>query len=289
MTVGQQHGLANVALPPVRVVHLRPSSGWVALGLRELWEYRGLAGFLALRDLKVKYRQTLLGAAWAVLQPVATMIVFTLVFGRLAGLSSDGTPYPVFSLSGLVAWTFIATAVGTGSLSLVASSSMLSRIWFPRGCVPLAAVAAVLVDILIASGVLVVVAIFFGVLPSLRLLAFPALLVLAFVVALGPVLFLSAINVRFRDVRHAVPFLLQMWLFASPVAYSTSIVPKALQPLYAINPVVGLVEGFRWVIIGSRTLNVLPLVGVSAAPATIVLLASAFLFRRQERGFADVI
>lgn len=289
MTVGQQHGLANVALPPVRVVHLRPSSGWVALGLRELWEYRGLAGFLALRDLKVKYRQTLLGAAWAVLQPVATMIVFTLVFGRLAGLSSDGTPYPVFSLSGLVAWTFIATAVGTGSLSLVASSSMLSRIWFPRGCVPLAAVAAVLVDILIASGVLVVVAIFFGVLPSLRLLAFPALLVLAFVVALGPVLFLSAINVRFRDVRHAVPFLLQMWLFASPVAYSTSIVPKALQPLYAINPVVGLVEGFRWVIIGSRTLNVLPLVGVSAASATIVLLASAFLFRRQERGFADVI
>lgn len=273
----------------VRVVRLVPTRGIARLDLRELWEYRELAGFLVLRDLKVKYRQTLLGAAWAVLQPVATMVVFSLVFGRLAGLSSDGAPYPVFSLAGLVPWTFFGTALGTGSLSLVNSSSMLSRIWFPRACIPLAAVAAVVVDLAVSLVVLLVVAAGFGVLPSPRLLALPLLLVLAVVVALGPVLLLAAVNVRYRDVRHAVPFLVQLWLFASPVAYSTSLVPEGLRLLYALNPTVGLVEGFRWVVLGTRGLEVGPLVAVSTCSATVLLVLAAYFFRSQERSFADVV
>ncbi|ROR90127.1 ABC transporter permease [Nocardioides aurantiacus] len=271
-----------------RTIRIEPTRGWTALRLGQLWEYRELLGFLAQRDIKVRYKQTVLGATWAVLQPVATAVVFTLVFGRLVKVPSDGVPYAVFALAGLVVWNFFSTSVSTASASLVSNTDLVSKVYFPRLSVPIASMIASFVDFLIATGVLLVAMAFFGVGGGWRMfLAIPVAL-LAFTVALGASLWLSAAMALYRDVRHLVPFLVQFGLFATPVAYPATLLSGSWQWLYSLNPMVGVVEGFRWAMLGTATdpwAALLISVGVAAA----LLASGTIFFRRVERTLADVI
>jgi lipopolysaccharide transport system permease protein len=274
--------------PPERITLIRPSTGWVPLRLRELWEYRELLYFLTWRDIKVRYKQTALGAAWAVIQPFFTMVVFSIFFGRLARVPSDGAPYPVFAYAALVPWTYFATALTQSANSLVDHARLITKVYFPRLLVPAAAVLAGLVDFAIAFVVLLGMLLYYGVPITGRILTIPLFLLLASVTALGGGLWLSALNVRYRDVRYAIPFLIQFWLFASPVAYPASLVPAKWRPLFGLNPMTGVVEGFRWALLG-RADAPDRLVAVSALTVITVLLGGLFYFRRVEKGFADVV
>ncbi|MPY93306.1 MAG: ABC transporter permease [Acidimicrobiia bacterium] len=271
-----------------RVAELVPSSGWAPLRLDQVWAFRDLLGYLALRDIKVRYKQTVLGAAWAILQPLLLTAVFTVVFGRLADVPSDGVPYLAFALAGMVMWTFFSAGLTAGSLSLVNNAAMVSKVWFPRLCVPIAAVLATLVDLAAALGALAVVVLGLGLVPGPGVVVLPGLVLLAAAACLGTSLWLSAVNVLYRDVRHMTPFLVQLWLFATPVVYPSSLIEGVWRYVFALNPMVGVVEGTRWALFGSGT-QVGPLVLVSSTSALAVLLGGAYVFRRLERTFADVI
>jgi lipopolysaccharide transport system permease protein len=270
------------------VTVIRPSRGRRALGLRELWAYRELVFFLVWRDVKVRYRQTALGAAWAILQPVATMVVFSLFFGRLAEVPSDGLPYPVFSYAALVPWTFFATGLTQSANSLVASQNLIRKVYFPRLTIPLATVLAGLVDLGLSSVVLVGMILFYGIVPTANVVWLPLLVLLTAVTATGAGLWLSALNVRYRDVRYIVPFLVQFWLFATPIAYPSSLLEAPWRTLYAVNPMVGVVEGFRWALLGADTAPG-PMVTVSALASLVLLLSGLWYFRRLEATFADIV
>jgi len=274
--------------PPVPVTVIRPSRGWVALKLRELWEYRELLYFLAWRDVSVRYKQTVLGAAWAIIQPFFTMIVFSIFFGRLAEIPSDGVPYPVFSYTALLPWQYFSTAMTNSSNSLVGSANLLSKVYFPRLVIPIASILPAVVDFVIAFVVLLGLMLFYGIMPTWNVIWLPLFLLLALVTALGVGLWLSAMNVQYRDIRYTVPFLIQFWMFASPVAYPSSMVPERWRALYALNPMVGVIEGFRWALLGTDTAPG-PLVAVSAVMALVLLVSGAFYFRRMEKTFADVV
>jgi lipopolysaccharide transport system permease protein len=275
--------------PDPDTIRLQPTRGFSrVLSPRELWRYRDLGLQIAARDVTVRYRQTAFGAMWAVLQPVGFMVVFTLIFGNLAGLSSEGVPYELFSLAALVPWTFFANAMLIGSNSLVANSPLVSKIYFPRIFLPAGVVAAGLVDLGIALVILFIIVLAWGVVPSAAVLALPLLIAVAVAAALGMSAALAAVNVRYRDVRYAVPFAIQMWLFATPIAYSSTVIEEPWRTLSAINPLVGVVEGFRWATLGSLDAP-LVLMGVSAASALVLLLGGLAYFDRVERGFADFI
>lgn len=273
---------------PAPFLEIRPSRGWIRLNLGELWEYRDLLYFLTWRDIKVRYKQTLLGAAWAVIQPVLTMVIFSLFFGRLGKIPSDGIPYPLFSFAALVPWTLFSTALTQSSNSLVGSSNLLRKIYFPRLIIPLASTLSPVVDFLIAFTVLGGLMVWYGYTPTLNCLWIPALLLLLMVTALGVGLWLAALNVQFRDVKYTIPFLTQAWLFATPIAYPSSLLGEPWRTVYGINPMVGVVEGFRWALLGARTAPG-PIVLVSALAALCILLTGAFYFRRTERSFADIV
>lgn len=272
--------------PPLTVIE--PVRGWRAIGLGELWSYRELLYFLVWRDVKVRYKQTVFGAAWAIIQPFFTMVVFSLFFGRLAQVPSDGLPYPLFSFAALVPWTFFASGITQGANSLVGSQNLLKKVYFPRMAVPIATVLAGLVDFALAFSVLLIMMGWYGFAPSLHIVAVVPLLLLALVTALGVSLWLSAFNVRYRDVRHAVPFLVQFWLFATPIAYPSSLLGEPWRLVYALNPMVGVVEGFRWALLGADTAPG-PMILVSTAAALLLLVGGAFYFRRVELTFADVV
>jgi lipopolysaccharide transport system permease protein len=257
------------------------------LSPRELWRYRDLAFQIAARDVTVRYRQTALGAAWAVLQPVGFMVVFTLFFGNLAGVSSDGLPYALFSLAALVPWTFFANAMLLGSESLVANSALVSKIYFPRIFMPAGAIAAGLVDLGVSLVILFVIVLIWGVMPPPAVLMLPVLILIMLAAVLGVTVGLSAINVRYRDVRYVIPFAIQMWLFISPVAYPSSLLEEPWRTLSAINPMVGVIEGFRWAVLGAEA--PLAQIGVSAVSALVLLFVGLAYFDRVERGFADFI
>lgn len=276
------------ARAPVKVTRVAPTRGWVALRLGDVWEYRELLWFLALRDLKVRYKQTVLGATWAVLQPVATAVIFALVFGRLAKIPSEGVPYPVFALAGLVPWTFFSSGVSTASLSLVGNTNLVSKVYFPRLCVPIASVIASFVDLLIASCVLFAAMALYGVWAGPRVLLVVPFAALAFGATLGVSLWLSAIAARYRDVRYAVGFLMQFWLFATPVAYPSNLLSQRWHFVYALNPMVGVVEGFRWSLLGTDA-AIGSLTIASTVSVLVLIVSGAFYFRRMERTFADVI
>ena len=273
---------------PDPVTVIRPASGWVPLQLRELWEYRELLYFLVWRDVKVRYKQTTLGAAWAVIQPFFTMVVFSIFFGRLAKLPSDGVPYPVFAYCALVPWSYFATSLSQAGNSLVEHQRLITKVYFPRLMVPAASVVAGLLDLAIAFVVLLGMLLFYGMAPSFRILLLPAFVLLALLTSLGVGLWLSALNVRYRDVRYTMPFLIQLWLFLTPVAYSSSLVPERWRTLYGLNPMTGVVEGFRWALLGTSDPPGGMLV-VSMVSVLGVLLAGLFYFRRVERNFADVV
>jgi homopolymeric O-antigen transport system permease protein len=266
---------------------IRPSRGWIGLGAVELWKHRDLAYILVWRDLKVRYKQTAFGAAWAVLQPVALMLVFSAFLGRIQGIGASGVPYPLFALSGLVPWTLFSQSLNGASGSLVNSQNLISKVYFPRLLLPLSAVASFVVDFLIASVVLVIAMLLFGRVPPATFLWVPILGLFAVVVALAVGLWLAAINVRYRDVKYAVPFVIQLWLFASPVAYSSALVPPGLRTLFSLNPMTGVIDGFRWATLGGPRPDIT--IVISAAATLAILVGGLAYFRRVERTFADTI
>jgi lipopolysaccharide transport system permease protein len=273
------------ALP---VLWIRPSRGWVSLRLRELWEYRELLYFLVWRDVKVRYKQTALGAAWAILQPVMTMLVFSLFFGRLAKLPSDGIPYPVFVFAALLPWQLFAYALSESASSLVVSQNLIKKVYFPRLVVPIASVLCGLVDFAISFVVLLGLMAYYGIRPTAAIAVLPLFILLAVASALSVGLWLSALNVQFRDVRYTIPFLTQFWMFATPVAYPSSLVPEKWRALFGLNPMAGVVEGFRWALLGKST-SPGPLLWVSIAAVVVLLISGLMYFRRMESTFADVV
>lgn len=275
--------------PPLETIRLQPTTGFGrVLAPRELWRYRDLALQIVLRDITVRYRQTAFGAAWAIMQPLAFMVVFSLFFGRVAGVSSDGLPYPLFSLAALVPWVFFANTLLLSAESLVVNQQLVSKIYFPRIFVPAGVIGAGFVDIAISIIILLTIVLAWGFVPSLAILALPLLVVMVAATALGAGAALSAINVRYRDVRYVVPFAIQMWLFLTPVVYSSSDLSEPWRLLSAINPMAGVVEGFRWAVLdtGSAPLD---LMAISAVAAAILLVAGLAYFDRVERAFADLI
>lgn len=270
------------------MTHIRPARGWFPADPGELWGYRELLYFLVWRDIKVRYKQTAIGALWAVIQPVLTMVVFSIFLGRLAGVPSDGHPYPVFTYAALLPWTFFANGLIQSSGSVVANANLVTKVYFPRIVIPLASVLAGLFDLLIAGVVLAGLMWYYGLGFQPRQLWSVAFLLMALVVAFGVGLWLSALNVRFRDVRHAVPFLTQIWLFASPVAYPTSLLDERWRAVYGLNPMVGVIDGFRWSLLGGEQ----PLgieVWISAGASVLILISGIIFFYRMERSFADIV
>ena len=269
------------------VTVIRPAKGWVSLNLRDLWEYRGLLYFLAWRDIKVRYKQTALGAAWAILQPLLTMVVFSIFFGRLAKVPSDGLPYPIFTYTALLPWQLFAYAMNEAGNSLVGSQNLITKVYFPRLVIPISAVTAGLVDFAIAFVVLLGMMAYYGIFPTARIFVLPGLILFAVLTSLAVGLWLSALNVKYRDVRYTMPFLTQFWLFVTPVAYPSSLVPEAWRALYGLNPMAGVVEGFRWALLGKGELG--PLLLVSVAVVLILLVGGLAYFRRMEKTFADIV
>lgn len=275
--------------PQPETIRLQPTRGFSrVLSPRELWRYRDLALQIALRDITVRYRQTAFGAAWAIMQPLAFMVVFSLFFGKLAGVSSDGLPYPLFSLAALVPWTFFANTLLLSAESLVVNQQLVSKIYFPRIFVPAGVIAAGFVDIAISIVILLIIVLAWGFVPSLAILALPLLIAMVAATALGAGAALSAINVRYRDVRYIVPFAIQMWLFLTPVVYSSSNLSEPWRLLSAINPMAGVVEGFRWAVLDTGNAP-LDLMAISAVSAAVLLVAGLAYFDRVERAFADLI
>ena len=269
---------------------IRPSRGWVRLELGQLWEYRELLYFLGWRDIKVRYKQTVFGASWAVMQPFFTMVIFSIFFGRLAKVPSDGIPYPVFSYAALVPWFFFSNGLRLSADSLVGvySARLITRVYFPRLVLPISCILSGVMDFAIAFVMLLGMMFHYGFAPTMNVFWLPCFLLLAFVAVTGAGLWLSALNVQFRDVRYAVPFLAQLWLFATPIAYSSSLLPEPWRTLYGLNPMAGVVEGFRWALLGVDT-KPGPMILVSVLTAVAVLVSGLYYFRRMERSFSDYV
>lgn len=268
-------------------VIIEPSGPWPRIDLRELWAYRNLFLFLVWRDIKVRYAQTVLGAGWAILQPVLTMVVFTVIFGNFAKIPSDGVPYPVFSLAALVPWIYFSTALTTASNSLIANPNLITKVYLPRLVIPFAPVLAGLVDFAIALVILFAMMLAFGIVPSSGVAVLPILVLIMMMAAAGIGCLLAALNVQYRDVKHIVPFLVQVLMFASPIVYPMSLVPEAYRVAYALNPMAGVIEGFRSVLLGTNSIS-WSLLSVSAVSSVVFLTIGALYFRRMERVFADV-
>lgn len=269
------------------VRRIAPARGWLPIHLDEIWAARELLYFLIWREVKVRYKQTALGIGWAVAQPFCTMVVISLVFGRLGRLPSDGLPYPVFAYAALLPWQLFAFALTESSQSVVANQRLISKVYFPRLIVPIASVGVGVIDFLVSFVVLLGLMAYYGLTPGLAALTVPFWMLLAVLTALGAGLWLAALNVRYRDIRYTLPLLTQLWLFATPVAYSMSLVPPAWQVWYALNPMVGVVESFRWALLGERAFPAT--VWVSTAATVVALVGGLFYFRRTERTFADII
>jgi lipopolysaccharide transport system permease protein len=280
----------NSSLGVVRkpTVVVEPVRGLFHLDLRAVWHYRELLFFLIWRDVKVRYKQTIIGAAWSILQPLMTMVVFTLIFSKFAKVPSDGLPYPIFAYTALLPWNYFSQAVSHSGESLVGNARLISKVYFPRLIVPISAAVAPLVDFAIAFVVLLGMMTWYGIAPTWGMLALPLFLLLALLTALAVGLWLSAFNVKYRDVRHTIPFLIQFWMFASPVAYPVSLVPEKWRLLYSLNPMAGVIEGFRWAILGKESPDV-SVMALSAGVVVAILIGGLVYFTRVEQTFADVV
>jgi lipopolysaccharide transport system permease protein len=272
--------------PSITVIE--PKTGWVPVDFREIWNYRELLYFLTKRDIKVRYKQTVLGGLWAVIQPAFTMLVFTLFFGRLAKMPSDGLPYPIFVYAGLLPWTYFANAVSASGNSLVGSSNLITKVYFPRLVVPASAALAGLLDFFIALFVLAALMIYYQFLPGPGILLFPFLVALTFLCAVGVGLWLSALNVQYRDIRYAIPFLIQVWMFVSPVIYPVSLVHGNYQWLLALNPMGGVIHAYRAALLGHQPID-WGLLALSTFIIVALFLGGLYYFRRMEKVFADVV
>ena len=272
----------------VPVTIIEPSRGWLGFDFKELWDYRELLYFLIWRDVKIKYKQTVIGVGWAVLQPFMTMVVFTLVFKRIADVPSEGIPYPIFAYTALLPWNLFSGALQRSTVSLVAQVSLISKVYFPRLIIPLSATISGVVDFAIAFVILVGMMFWYGIMPRLAILSLPLFITIALVAALSVGLWLAALNVRYRDVGHTIPFLIQIWMFASPVAYSVGAVPEKWRLLYSLNPLAGVIEGFRWAMLGKESPD-LVVIAVSTLAMIALLFSGIVYFKRTERTFADLI
>ena len=276
----------------IPTVVIEPSRGWLSLQLRAVWEYRELLGFLVWRDVKVRYKQTALGVLWVVLQPVVSMVVFSFLFGTLLQVPSGEVPYPIFAYAALLPWNYFASSLSRSSTSVVNSAHLITKIYFPRLIIPISGVLSGLLDFAIAFLVLIVMMAYFGIAPTWATLLLPALLLLAMATALGFGLWLAALNVRFRDINYLVPFLVQIWMYATPVIYGSTLIPERFRWLMALNPMTGVVEGFRWALLGQRLADAQPpgpLFVASIGIALVVLVSGAIFFRHTERTFADIV
>jgi len=284
------HATASTSRPTpgaTRVV-IRPGRGLFALDLAGLWEFREILYFLVWRDIKLRYKQTAIGAAWAILQPLATMAIFTVIFGHLAKIPSDGVPYAIFCFTGLLPWTYFSQAIARSGASVVGDANLIKKVYFPRLLIPIAAVLSPLVDFLISFVFLLGMVAWFGIRPGWNMVGLPFFLALAMITALAAGLWLSALNVKYRDVGHTLPFLIQIWLYASPVAYSVALIPEKWRLVYGLNPMAGVIEGFRWALLHTDR----PALGVIAMSTVVVLMlliGGVMFFKHFERSFADVI
>ena len=278
----------NSQVKTIRRSVISPSKGWLSLNLKEVWEYRELLGILARRDVSVRYKQSIVGIGWAIIQPLMTMIIFTIIFGTFAKLPSDGLPYPIFSYCALLPWTYFARSLGDSSDSLVGSSHLITKVYFPRLILPISKVFSGLIDFAIAFAILLGMMAWYRIAPTKGLLALPLFIGIAMLAALGVGTWFTALNVRYRDVKFVVPFLIQFWMYASPVAYSTSIIPEKWQWIYGLNPMVGVIEGFRWAMLGKAA----PSITLLLIPSLIIfaiLISGLYYFKKMEKTFADII
>jgi lipopolysaccharide transport system permease protein len=267
---------------------IKPQRGWIPVDFKELWKYRELFAFLIWRDIKIRYKQTVLGGLWAVIQPFLAMVVFTLFFGKLAKMPSDGIPYPIFSYTAMIAWTYFANAIAGSGNSLVSNTNMISKVYFPRIIVPVAPCLAGLLDFTISFVVLIGMMLYFHVYPTAMIVILPLLVFLILLTASGIGMILSALNVRYRDIKYTIPFLIQLWMFASPIVYPASMVPEKYRLLYSLNPMAGVIEGFRSVLLGTVAFPA-TMVAVSVGMSSLIFLVGLFYFKQMERYFADII
>jgi len=277
----------NADLPDKPLIVIEPRRGSLALNLNDLWQYRDLLYILTLRDIKVRYKQTYLGILWAVIQPLFMMIIFTAFFGRLAGIPSDGIPYPLFVYAGLLPWIFFSNALNSSGNSLVGNSSLITKVYFPRMIIPISAVASGLIDVLISFGLLLLLMLYYGIGFSPNIMMLPILTLLTALLATAIGMWMSALNVKYRDIRYALPFLIQLWMFATPIIYPSSLIPDKWRWLFILNPLTGLIEGYRSAIFGTP----FDFVGLGVSNFIIfaALIYSAYTFRQMERGFADIV
>lgn len=270
------------------ILVIKPTKGWAALNLRDLWHYRELLYFLTWRDIKVRYKQTVIGVGWAILQPLLTMVVFTIFFGKIANIPSEGIPYPIFSYSGLLLWTYFSSSVSNSGNSLVGSSNLITKVYFPRLIIPLSSTLAGIVDYFIALCILVLMMLFYGIFPNPSIILLPIIILLASISATGFGLWLSALNVKYRDVRYAIPFFIQLLLFATPVIYPVTALPERFRWLLSLNPISGVIDAHRACILGYKPVD-WPSLGISTVVGLVIFITGLFYFRRTERFFADVI
>ena len=283
-------GISTVspATSDIPVVLIRPHQGWFNFELQELQRYRELLFFLVWRDVLVRYKQAAIGVAWVVLQPLLTMVVFTVIFGQFAKLPSDGLPYPIFAYTALLPWNYFAQAISRSGISLVSNSNLISKVYFPRLVIPIAGALGPLVDFAISFVILLVMMAWYGIMPTWGVLALPFFMLLAVAAAVAVSLYLAALNVTYRDVGHAIPFLVQFWMYASPVVYSVTIIPEKWRWLYSLNPMVGVIEGFRWALLGKEEPD-FTVIAVGIGVVLVLMLGGLIYFKRTERFFADII
>jgi len=266
---------------------IRPPRKWIPVDLKELWAYRELIVSFSLRDIKLRYKQTGLGIAWAALQPLLTMLIFTVIFGGLAKIPSDGVPYPLFVLAALLPWTLFSEGLTRSTTSMITNANIMTKVYFPRLIMPLSSIISPLVDFIISFFILMAMMFYYGFMPTINIVFLPVFLLLALATSLGVGLWLSALNVKYRDFQYTVPFLIQIWMFASPVVYSSSLVPEALRPIFGLNPMTGVIEGFRWALLGTGAPSTMVLVSVGMV--IVLLVSGMFYFRRMEQYYADIV
>ncbi len=273
--------------PQVPTIVIRPPRRWVPVDFNELWEYRELLYFFTWRDVKLRYKQTGLGIAWAIIQPLFLMVVFSLFFGGLAKIPSDGVPYPLFSLAALLPWTLFAEGMTRSTISMVSNAGIMTKVYFPRLIMPVASIMSPFVDFCVAFCILMLMMVYYGFVPTINVIFLPLLVVFAMMTSLAVGLWLSALNVKYRDFQYTVPFLIQIWMFASPVVYPASMVPQQFRFLYALNPMTGVIEGFRWALLGTNPPTTM--IFISLGVVIVLLISGVFYFRRMEQYFADIV
>jgi lipopolysaccharide transport system permease protein len=285
MTDGENYIESSSLIQPE--IDIEPPKRWVPINFREIWQYRELLYFFTWRDIKVRYKQTALGFAWAIIQPLFMMVIFTLFFGNIAKIPSDGIPYPIFSYAALLPWTLFSEGLTRSSTGIVLNANILTKVYFPRLIMPISSVLSPFVDFCIAFVILILMMIYYGITPTITILFLPLFILLALFTSFGVGLWLSALNVKYRDFQYTIPFLIQIWLFASPVVYPSSMLPQQFQILYGLNPMAGVIEGFRWALLGTNPPSYMIL--VSLVIVALIVITGLFYFRRMEQYFADVI